>query len=83
MSSPFFSSYPNRTMCDVLEELRQCYKTRNFAALLGLAEELQGMGNRLEAALGDKRDCLEWAKKRRELRKQLRTLERKLPKEPK
>lgn len=40
-----------RTMCEVLEEMRMLYKTRNFSGLLGLIEETQTMGNRMEAAL--------------------------------
>ena len=43
----------NRTMCDVLEEMRKCYKTRNFASILGLVEEAQGMANRMESAIYD------------------------------
>ena len=48
--------YPNRTLCDVLEEMRACYKSRNFANILGLVEEAQGMGNRMEAKLFDQQD---------------------------
>jgi uncharacterized protein Yka (UPF0111/DUF47 family) len=36
--------------------MRECYKTRNFAHLLGLIEEAQVMGDRMEAALEDQRD---------------------------
>lgn len=43
----------NRTLCDVLEEMRKCYETRNFGYLPGLIEEAQSMGNRMEAKLGD------------------------------
>ena len=49
-------STPNRTICDVLEELRQCYKTRNFSYMPGLIEEAQSMANRMEAALWDQND---------------------------
>ena len=42
---------PYRTLCDVLDEMRSTYKTRNFASLLGLIEEAQMMGNRMEAKL--------------------------------
>ena len=41
----------NRTLCDVLDEMRSCWKTRNFAPIAGLIEEAQGMGNRMEASL--------------------------------
>lgn len=48
--------YLNRTMCDVLEEMRKCNKTRNYAQLLGLVEEAQSMANRMEARLMDIKD---------------------------
>lgn len=63
----------NRTFCDVLEEIRMCHKTRNYAHLAGLVEELQTLGNRMESGLGDKKDLKamndEWSEKKRELRK--------------
>lgn len=51
---------PNRYVCDVLEEMRKCYKTRNFAPLMGLIEEAQTMANRMEGALGCKHDYNTW-----------------------
>jgi len=45
--------YPNRTLCDILEDMRQCFKTMNFAILPSLIEEVQIVGNRMEAALAD------------------------------
>ena len=46
----------NRMMCDVLEEMRGCTKTMNFSYLLGLIEEVQTLGNRMEAKLYDIKD---------------------------
>ena len=43
-------------MCDVLEEMRDCTKTMNFSYLLGLIEEAQSLGNRMEAKLYDIKD---------------------------
>ena len=43
-------------MCDVLEEMRECTKTLNFSYLLGLIEEAQSLGNRMEAKLFDIKD---------------------------
>jgi len=43
----------NRTLCSVLDEMRKCYETRNFAPLHGLIEEAQTYGNRMEAKLSD------------------------------
>jgi len=40
-----------RTLCDVLDEMRKAYKTYNFSYLPGLIEEIQHLGNRMEAAL--------------------------------
>lgn len=77
--------FPNRTLCDVLAEMRKCHETRNFAPLLGLIEEAQTFGNRMEAGLGDKRDLLqineelsELRGKRKELKRKVEALERKL-----
>jgi uncharacterized protein YlxW (UPF0749 family) len=47
----------NRYLCDVLEEMRTTTKTLNFGMILGLIEEVQTAGNRMEAALEDKRDA--------------------------
>ena len=48
--------YLHRTLCDVLEEMRSCWKTRNFAPMAGLIEEAQGMGNKMEASLYEIKD---------------------------
>ena len=47
----------NRYLCDILEEMRTTTKTLNFGMLLGLIEEVQTAGNRMEAALEDNRDA--------------------------
>lgn len=46
--------YLNRNLCEVFEEMRTMHKTRNYSYLLGLIEEAQTMGNRMEAGLDDK-----------------------------
>jgi hypothetical protein len=65
--------WDHRTLCTVLDEMRDCYKTRNFAHILGLIEEAQSMGNRMEAALGQSKDLVkmdeEWHKLRKEIEK--------------
>ncbi len=53
---------PNRTICDVLKEIRECNKTKNYSYLEGLIEEIQSMANRMEAALWDQND-VEYARK--------------------
>ena len=49
-------SYPNRLVCEVLEEVRKCSKTRNFSYLPGLVEEVQTLVNRMESKLQDNKD---------------------------
>ena len=71
----------NRTLCGVLEDMRSCDKVKNYAALGGLIEEAQILGNRMEAGLDDKKDLvkmnIEWSelrKKLKEARKELKEL---------
>ena len=63
--------YINRTVCDVLEEMRKLYETRNFSSMLGLIEEAQSMANRMEAALDDKRDVKRWTAEHRAISKKI------------
>ena len=62
----------DRTLCNVLEEMRACHKTRNYSHLSSLIEEAQSMGNRMEAKLGTinsfKEMDTDWRKKRNELK---------------
>jgi DNA-binding transcriptional regulator GbsR (MarR family) len=50
------SWYSKRTLCAVLEEMRKCCQTLHFAALPGLIEEAQSMGNRMETKLDQVKD---------------------------
>ena len=47
---------PNRILCAVLDEMRDCVKTLNFSYLLGLIEEAQTLGSRMESKLYDIKD---------------------------
>ena len=47
---------PNRLLCAVLDEMRDCVKTSNFSYLSGLIEEAQSLGSRMEAHLHDIND---------------------------
>ncbi len=69
-----FYCFPNRTLCDVLEELRKCYETRNFSYSLGLIEEVQSLANRMESALSDKKNIEDWTKRRKELKEEIKKL---------
>lgn len=42
---------PTRYICDVIEEMRKCYETRNFGYIIGLIEECQMLANRMESKL--------------------------------
>ena len=67
----------NRNLCTVLEEMRQTTKTLNFSYLLGLIEEVQSMGNRMEAAISDGHD-IEWQKREaKRLKKEIKRLKEK------
>ena len=45
-----------RYVCTVLEEMRRCDSTKNYAPLSSLIEEAQTMVNNMETALGWKSD---------------------------
>ena len=66
--------YPNRYLCSVLDEMRSCWKTRNFSGMKGLIEEAQSMGNRMEAALDDVKDVKRMREERSELHDELKEL---------
>lgn len=74
MMSDWIDDMPNRYLCDVLEELRKCWKTRNFAPLSGLCEEIQTIANRMEASLGDKRDVERLLRQRPEIKDEIKEL---------
>jgi hypothetical protein len=73
----YFNEYLNRTLCDVLEEMRTCFKTYNFAPMLALIEEAQMMGNKMEAGLNDKHDVEKMENRKKELVKEIRELRKK------
>jgi hypothetical protein len=70
----------NRTVCDVLEELRKAYETRNFSYIPGLIEEIQSMVNRMEAKLWDQKDHERLKRDHAELKKKVRKLKAKTEK---
>lgn len=69
--------YPERIACDVIEEMRICFKTLNFAALSGLIEEIQVICNRMEAALERKKEINRAEEYVRNLKKEIEELEMK------
>ena len=73
---------PNRLLCDVLDEMRDCTKTLNFSYLLGLIEEAQSLGSRMEAHLHDindfnrlHKDIKVLEKKKKKLKEEVEELE--------
>jgi len=66
--------YLNRTLCDVLEDMRKCDLTKNYSPMLGLIEEAQIMGNKMEAGLNDKRDVKRYRNELKKLQKQYKKL---------
>lgn len=65
----------NRTMCAVLDEMRSCHKTHNYAPILGLIEEVQSMGNRMESSIGEVKDFKVLYKAKRNLKIEVNLLE--------
>lgn len=66
----------HRTICSVLEEMRQCLKTLSIAPLAGLIEEAQSMANRMENGLSQKSDLEEWETLWREKKAELKKLQK-------
>ena len=69
--------YLNRTMCDVLAEMRKCCETGNYSYLPGLVEEVQSMGNKMEAKLEDVKDLKNTRQYLRELKTEYNELVKK------
>lgn len=65
----------NRTVCEMLREMRKCCETNNFSYLAGLIEEVQCAANRMESALYDKGDLDRARKEASDLRKESKKLE--------
>lgn len=81
MSGRIWSSfYPNRTFCDVLKEMRAAHEQKNYSYLSALIEELQYFGNKMEAALADIKTEKDLLDRISELKRQIRILEKNLPK---
>ena len=68
----------NRYLCSVLDEMRECTKTLNFSYLLGLIEEAQTLGSRMESKLFDIKDFDRLHEEIRDLKKKKKKLEKKV-----
>ena len=75
-------SFPNRSVCDCLTEMRALLKTMNDvhprSTLITLVEEVQTYANRMESALEDASDIRQLYIKRSELKKELKELKAKV-----
>ena len=69
---------PNRLLCDVFGEMRDCVKTTNFSYLSGLIEEAQSLANRMESHLYDIKDFNHLHKDIKDLKKEKKKLEEKV-----
>ena len=69
---------PNRLLCAVLDEMRDCVKTTNFSYLSGLIEEAQSLANRMESNLYDIKDFNRLHKDIKVLKKKKKKLEEKV-----
>ena len=69
------SSYLNRTLCDVLSEMRKCFETYNFAPMASLIEEAQIMGNRMEAKLEELKDNSTLTDLRKQIKEDIKKLQ--------
>lgn len=76
-----YVSYPNRTLCDVLDDMRRCFDTLNFSPMKSLIEEAQVIGNRMEAGLGDNKDLGRLREMRSNLIKEVELLEKRAKKQ--
>lgn len=70
----YWSYGPNRTLCDVLNEIRKLDQTKNYSSLLSLIEEVQVLANRMEAALGDYHDYNAMLREKKKLKEELKSL---------
>lgn len=81
--SQYFYTGPNRYLCSVLEEMRNQLKlldNKNIDVYRSITamqiEEVQSLGNRMEAALDDISDMDDLTEKYRQLKADIRRLKR-------
>lgn len=72
-----YHDMPNRYLCTVFDEMRKCCETLNFSYLKALIEEAQCIANKMESVLEDREDIKYYERKRKELKKEIATLEAK------
>ncbi len=65
-----------RYLCDILEDMRNCHKTRNYSYIDALIGELQYRANRMEDRLHRIQDITYFEKSRDELKNEITELEK-------
>ena len=81
VESPIEEIMTHRYICDVIEEARKCFETRNFSYILGLLEEIQTLANRMESNLYASKEMREWDEgKYEKMKKQRKDLEKEINK---
>lgn len=80
-----YYSYPNRTLCAVLEDIRRVTKKLDTSRIIeqshlirSLTEEAQVYANRMEAGLEDQKDIREINEHKSKLVKEIRKLEKQI-----
>ena len=68
----------SRLLCEVLEDMRTCDKTKSYGCLPGLIEEAQVLGNRMESGLENVRKIKQIEEQKSKYKKEIRELEAKL-----
>ncbi len=66
-----------RWICDILHDMRECNKTRNYSFLNALIEELQYRASRMEDRLMRIKDVKAYEEKRNDLKREIEVLEEK------
>jgi hypothetical protein len=61
----------NRSLCSVFDAMRDADKTKNYSYMLGLIEEAQYYGNKMESALQDVKDIRALNEERAKLKKEV------------
>lgn len=69
---------PNRTLCDILDEMRKSCETLNFSYIKGLIEEAQSAGNRMESALYDQSDLDYARREHKKLKQEMNDMKQKI-----
>lgn len=67
---------PNRYICSVFDEMRECYDQYNFVTLRHLIDEANTLASRMEAHLADAHSIEYLQDEKRELKREIKALKR-------